>query len=567
MSSNHDREIRYSHNVLPARPVAEGPPSMGPVTRKILRAENALQQRVEFEALVSRISSLFVRLKSDGIDSGIQEALREMGEFIGVDHCHLCRVYGGAQWVDHTHEWSADGIPHTWAGHKGLRLDDHLPWSAVRLRRLDGIAIYSVETLAAEAAVDQETFRAQGIRSVIFVPLAVGGELVGFIGLDSTVREMTWTDDAISLLKIVGGILADALDRRRAEDALRKENDFTQALLNATGALFIVLDSKGQVVRFNQAAENASGYTAGEAAGRTPWDLFLPSGERAASRRGFMQFTATKKATAFEGSLVSRSGERRVISWSNTALLSGDGQTLEYVIMSGIDVTGTKRLEAEVLNVAEREQSRFGHDLHDGLGQHLTGIEFMSQVLSQRLAGGGREAEARDLDEITRLIREAISQTRDLARGLSPVVLQSKGLAVALQDLATSATRHLRIQCGCRVSGKGGTDRVENPEVAIHLYRIAQEAVANAAKHGRASEIQITLTDSGRRLDLTVEDNGKGLPQEVADGVGGMGLRVMHYRAGLIGGTLRLGERAGGGVIITCGVDLTGTFREGRLKP
>ncbi|MES2705785.1 MAG: ATP-binding protein [Verrucomicrobiota bacterium] len=567
MSRNHDREIRFSHSVLPARPMLEGPESMGPVTRKILRAENALQQRVEFEALVSRISSLFVRLKSDEIDRGIQEALREMGEFIGVDHCHLCRVHGAGEWVDHTHEWAADGSPHPWAGTKGLRLDEHLPWSAVRLRRLDGIAIYSVDTLAAEAAVDKETFHAQGIQSVIFVPLAVGGELVGFIGLDSTQREMNWSEDAISLLKIVGGILADALDRRRAEDALRKENDFTQALLNATGALFIVLNAEGLIVRFNQAAENASGYLQDEALGQMAWDLFLPRDERAAARRAFMQFTATKKATAFEGGLVSRFGKRRVISWSNTALLSEDDRTLEYVIMSGIDVTDTKRLEAEVLNVAEREQSRFGHDLHDGLGQHLTGIEFMSQVLSQRLAGADRPDEARDLDEITRLIREAIGQTRDLARGLSPVVLQSKGLAVALQDLAHSATRHLRTQCVCRVARREGPDPAENPEISIHLYRIAQEAVANAAKHGRAGEIIISLTPVGRRMELSIEDNGKGLPPASAEGVGGMGLRVMHYRAGLIGGTLNVGPRAGGGVVVTCTVELSGTFREGRLKP
>lgn len=554
MSNDHDREIRFSHSVLPVRPVQQEPVSAGPVTRKILRAENALQQRVEFEALVSRISSLFVRLKSDEIDRGIQEALREMGEFLRVDHCHLCRVYGEGQWVDHTHEWAAGGYPHPWAGTRGLRLDEHLPWSAVRLRRLDGIAIYSVDTLNPGAAVDQETFRAQGIKSVIFVPMAVGGRLVGFIGLDSTQMEMHWTEDAISLLKIVGGILADALDRRRAEDALRKENDFTQALLNATGALFIVLDAEGRIVRFNHAAETVSGYAQEDVVGKLPWDLFIPRDERVAARRTFKQLTTGATASAFEGSMVSRSGNRRVISWSNTALLSGDGRMVEYVIMSGIDVTDTKRLEAEVLNVAEREQSRFGHDLHDGLGQHLTGIEFMSQVLSQRLVARGRPEEAADLDQITGLIREAIGQTRDLARGLSPVVLQSKGLAVALQDLAASATKHLRLTCQCRFTGEGG-EAVDDPETAIHLYRIAQEAVANAAKHGRATGVILSLASIEGRIELTVEDNGTGLPAGFTGSAGGMGLRVMQYRAGLIGGTLHVGERSGGGVVITCAIE------------
>lgn len=567
MSHDHDREIRFSHSVLPARAGREEPLTAGPVTRKILRAENALQQRVEFEALVSRISSLFVRLKSGEIDRGIHAALAEMGEFLRVDHCHLCRVYGGGELVDHTHEWAAGGQAHPWAGTRGLRLDGHLPWSAVRLRRLDGIAIYSVDTLSAEAAVDQATFRTQGIKSVIFVPMAVGGKLVGFIGLDSTQLEMQWTEDAISLLKIVGGILADALDRRRAEDALRKENDFTQALLNATGALFIVLDAEGKIVRFNHAAETVSGFMQEDVRGKMPWDLFIPRDERTAARRTFKQLTNEATASAFEGSVVSRFGKRRVISWSNTALLSEDGRTVEYVIMSGIDVTDTKRLEAEVLNVAEREQSRFGHDLHDGLGQHLTGIEFMSQVLSQRLAAKGRAEEAADLDQITGLIREAIGQTRDLARGLSPVVLQSKGLAVALQDLAGSATKHLRLKCVCRIQADG-REAVEDPEMAIHLYRIAQEAVANAAKHGRATEVTMSLGNIEGRVELTVEDNGMGLPPDFTGGSGGMGLRVMQYRAGLIGGTLHIGAGTGGGVVITCAIEPVRAARtDGRPVP
>jgi len=364
----------------------------------------------------------------------------------------------------------------------------------------------------------------------------------------------------------VGGILADALDRRRAEDALRKENDFTQALLNATGALFIVLDAEGKIVRFNHAAETVSGYVQEDVRGKLPWDLFIPRDERAAARRTFQQLTTEATASAFEGSVVSRFGKRRVISWSNTALLSEDGRTVEYVIMSGIDVTDTKRLEAEVLNVAEREQSRFGHDLHDGLGQHLTGIEFMSQVLSQRLAGRGRAEEAADLDQITGLIREAIGQTRDLARGLSPVVLQSKGLAVALQDLAGSATKHLRLNCVCRILADS-QEAVEDPELAIHLYRIAQEAVANAAKHGRATEITLSLGNIEGRVELTVEDNGTGLPPDFTGGSGGMGLRVMQYRAGLIGGTLHIGARAGGGVVITCAIEPVRAAREPKPRP
>jgi PAS domain S-box-containing protein len=552
--SHDDIELRYSHAVLPARAVEEDATvPMGPVTRKIRRAETALQQRVEFEALVSRISGMFVRLRSADLDWGIHEALRELGEFIRVDHCHVCRIHSGGHLMDHTHTWSSRDEHQRWEGRINVPIDRHIPWAAQRLRRLDGIAVYSVDALEPEAALDQQTFRQQGIKSVIFVPMAVSGELVGFIGLDSTRLEMHWTEDAISLLKIVAAIIGDAMDRRETEDALRQENAFTNALFSASGAVLIVLDTEGRIIRFNPAAEEVTGLSADEAASHCPWELFVPRDEEPGERRIFRRLAAGAPPSAHEGTIITKTGERRVISWSTTSIPASDG-SIAWVIMSGIDVTEMKRLEADVLNVAEEEQSRFGHDLHDGLGQHLTGIEFMSHVLQQKLAGSGAP-EAEEMEDITRLIREAISHTRDLARGLSPVLLQSKGLAAALQDLAASTTRHMRgIRCSCQALEPLP---VVNHETAIHLYRIAQEAVANAAKHGRASEILISVRELENHLELSIEDNGRGFPNDKSRGTGGMGLRVMHYRAGIIGGTLHITQRPGEGVTVTCSLDLS----------
>lgn len=559
-SHSHDEiEVRYSHNVLPARALEEeSNVPMGPVTRKIRRAESALQQRVEFEALVSRISGMFVRLRSADVDWGIQEALREIGEFLRVDHCHVCRIHSGGMMMDHTQTWSARGPRQHWEGLLNVSIDQTIPWAAQRLRRLDGIAVYSVDALGPEAGIDQETFRVQGIKSVILVPMAVQGELVGYIGLDSTRTEMQWTEDAISLLKIVAAIIGDAMERRDAEDALRRENAFSYALFSATGALLIVLDTEGRIIRFNPSAEYITGLTTTEAEGCCPWDLFVPRDEEDMERRIFRRIAGGAPPTAHEGTIITREGERRVISWSTTSIATESG-SVAYVIMSGIDVTETKRLEADVLNVAEQEQSRFGHDLHDGLGQHLTGIEFMSHVLQQRLES--RDApEAQDMEAITGLIREAISQTRDLARGLSPVVLQSKGLAVALQDLAASTSRHQRgVTCVCHAV----EPLPELPEeTSIHLYRIAQEATNNALRHGRATDVLISIREAGHHLELSIQDNGRGFP-EGGPTSGGMGLRVMHYRAGIIGGTLHISQQPGYGVTITCYLDSARIRRRG----
>ena len=196
--------------------------------------------------------------------------------------------------------------------------------------------------------------------------------------------------------------MGDAMERRDAEDAIRRENAFSYALFSATGALLVVLDTEGRIIRFNPSAEYITGMSAAECEGCSPWDLWVPRDEQTEERRIFRRIVAGAPPAAHEGNIITRNGERRVISWSTTSIPSEDGG-VAYVIMSGIDVTETKRLEADVLNVAEQEQSRLGHDLHDGLGQHLTGIEFMSHVLAQKLESSN-SPEAGDMEEIARLI-------------------------------------------------------------------------------------------------------------------------------------------------------------------
>ncbi len=549
MAQTPTRETYTAHLITPGLP-EEALPAMGPSTRRMRRTESALQQRVEFEALVSRITGIFVGLRSSDLEWGVHEALRQMGEFLRVDHCNVCIVHTNGQLLDHRYSWSSTGAPSLWAGRTNIPIDRHLPWAANRLRRLDGIAVYSVETLDPEAAIDQTTLREAGVKSVILMPMAVQGEMVGFIGLDSVRVEMSWSEDAISLLKIVSTLLGDSLERERIEERMRAEHEFTNALLSAAGAVIIVTDAEGNIVRFNAAAETLSGYSAAEAVGQTPWDLFVASDERASGRRIFRKVAAGAPPQAHEGSLMARDGERHTISWSTTSIPSASG-SVGYIIMSGIDVSETKRLEAEVLNVAEREQSRIGHDLHDGLGQTLAGIEFMSHVLHQRLANQSRP-EATEMEEITTLIRDAIRTTRDLARGLSPVLLQSKGLSIALNDLAASTSRQIR---GVRCTSEPDPRAPETPpEIAIHLYRIAQEAVNNAVRHGKATCIDISLRLADHLMEVCVEDNGQGFPDNFDFGTG-MGLRVMQYRASIIRGALSLSQRPGEGVSVSCTVD------------
>lgn len=204
------------------------------------------------------------------------------------------------------------------------------------------------------------------------------------------------------------------------------------------------------------------------------------------------------------------------------------------------------RLEEEILRISEREQLRIGHDLHDSLCQHLTGIALAGQVLSEQLAKSPAQAEA--VNHIVQLIEDAIELTRRLARGLHPVEMKNEGFMDSLQELTASISERFKVACRFECESPV---LVEEPDVAIHLYRIAQEAINNAIKHGKAREVVIGLETDETGTKLTVTDDGVGLPANFRAGPG-MGLRIMAYRASIIGGSFAMEAADGGGTRVTC---------------
>lgn len=212
------------------------------------------------------------------------------------------------------------------------------------------------------------------------------------------------------------------------------------------------------------------------------------------------------------------------------------------------DITRRVDLEREILAVAERERERIGRELHDDLCQELLGIEFMSESAARKWEASAPGA-ARDYRAVSGSIRNAIAHARELARGLSPpAVMVDRGLVPALQDLALRTQRVFQRKCLCRCPAPVA---LHDESTAINLYRIAQEAVSNAIRHGKATRIEISLTPDGRDLTLAVHDNGCGLPDTAGESEG-MGLHIMHYRAGVINGTLSVGRRPRGGTTVRC---------------
>lgn len=206
-----------------------------------------------------------------------------------------------------------------------------------------------------------------------------------------------------------------------------------------------------------------------------------------------------------------------------------------------------ERLDQEIAGVADRERRRLGQNLHDSLGQHLTGTALAAQVLREKLAGRAA-SEVDDADKVVRYIEDGIDLTRNLARGFFSPELEADGLNVALQGLAANISE--RFGVSCRFSGDDAV-RVGDAKTATQLYHIAQEAVMNAVKHASPTKIDIALARNGRKLTLAVADDGRGFPQRLPEPPG-LGLRLMRHGASLIGGKLDIANSPAGGTLVTC---------------
>jgi PAS domain S-box-containing protein len=344
----------------------------------------------------------------------------------------------------------------------------------------------------------------------------------------------------------IHGVGFDITDLKQTEEALQKERNVVSAILDTVGALVMVLDQEGRIIRFNRACEQMTGYSFPEVHGKFIWDLFLVPEEVERFKSSFQKTRTDQSSQEYESGWLRRDGSQRIIAWSTT-VLPGVNEAATYIIASGIDITERKRLEKTILEISTREQRRIGQDLHDGLGQHLTGIAFMSKVQEHKLMEKGLP-EAGDAAKIVNLVNEAIHKTRELARGLSPVVSDAHGLMSALQQWAGEVEDLFAVSCQFQCFAPV---LIHDDTVATHLYYIAREAVNNAIKHGHAREILIRLATLGQQGTLCIEDNGCGIGK-IAPGNKGMGMHLMNHRARMVGGSLEVQPASTGGTIVIC---------------
>jgi two-component system sensor kinase FixL len=335
----------------------------------------------------------------------------------------------------------------------------------------------------------------------------------------------------------------DKADRNQIEGRLRElagiVDNFDDAIVSAT--------TDGIIVSWNEAAERIYGYSAQEAVGRSASMLIPPGREN--EMREILQRIRRGEWTKNMGTTRSRK-DGTLIDVLVTAFPINHfmGQDRCALVIAR-DITLRKRMEEKLLEIGADERRRLGHDLHDGLGQFLLGIALKIKMLEEALTKEN-STEAWRAREVVGLVNTAIAQTRNLAHGLDPVHVEANGLVAALRNLAGQTRELFQVECAFDCE----PEHLDvNAQTGIAFYRITQEAIQNAIRHGQARRINVELVVDDLRLCLKISDNGKGFSPD-SRSRSGMGLQIMQFRANSIRGLLAIESQPDEGTRIECTV-------------
>jgi len=275
---------------------------------------------------------------------------------------------------------------------------------------------------------------------------------------------------------------------------------------------------------------------------------FVHPDDHVATRNEFDKLINDQETTFFENRYRHQNGDYHWLRWS---MWSTPDRQWAYAIAQ--DITRNKRQEQEILEIADREKERLGLELHDSLCQSLAGIAALSLTLSKRLATHSDTTAATSAVEIKNLLNETIRQARDIAHDLSPIGINTIGLQGSIETLAFNTQQWHNTPCILTLEH---TFPRLHHEIEKHLFRIAQEAVCNAVKHGKSDQIKISLSAKNNEGFLNIRDNGLGILDKLGD-TDGIGLHTMHYRARLIGGRLDIQQLSQCGIAVICIFPLT----------
>jgi len=343
-------------------------------------------------------------------------------------------------------------------------------------------------------------------------------------------------------------IQRDITERNRVVEALRREHEVNRSILDTIQNVILILDTQGRILQFNAYLEQISGWKLDEVRGRDWFETFLPKTDHGVIRRLFGDALSSTRTKGNVNPILTKDGDMRYIEWYDSTLTDSEGRLIG-LLCTGQDVTERRELERHIVDVSNAERWRIGTDMHDSVGQELTGLAMSTDALLVSLSRESRP-ETKIAEKIKEGLTRALTQVRTLSRGMNPVDIDGEGLMSALSELVHQLNE---------LPGIRSTFRCDQPvllpdnEVATQLYRIAQEATTNAIRHGKPDAITISMERTDHHLILRIADNGIGIADSDSPSAG-MGLRTMAYRARMIQADLQVRPIPSGGTEVVCSI-------------
>lgn len=345
-------------------------------------------------------------------------------------------------------------------------------------------------------------------------------------------------------------LINDVTERHRITEKFRQERELSENVINTAQCIVLLLDLNGKIVRFNPYFESLAGWRLADIQGQDWIETCIPEKERELVKSRFHAATNGQRTSGKVNSVQCRDGSFRTIEWHDAILCEAEGQKIG-IVATGQDITERRALERHLLQIADEEQRRIGHDLHDGLGQELTGLVMMADSLTMDLKDKAFP-ECGLAERIAAHVEDMLEHVRALSQGMNPLDIDPQGLGTELNLLAEHVSNLYHVEC--RLASDSNID-LASSETATNLYRIAQEAITNAVKHGKSSQVEIRVSQTDSQLQLRISDNGTGIADFGAVKTG-VGMRSMRYRADIIGGTLRIEPGSDGGTVVICELPL-----------
>jgi len=458
-------------------------------------------------------------------------------------------------------------------------VEGHSPWKP-GAKNPEPVCISDVDIADIPKSL-KSTIRREGIRAGAFIPLVSSRKLIGkFMAYHDAPH--VFTEDELKLATTLATQLAQAIEHRRDEEALRESEARLRATVEQATAGVVRCDKNGRMIFANRTFCQMLGYTESELIGKNITDVTHPD-DADENMRLFQRMVRDGSPLELEKRYIRKDGS---VLWTDVSAggVRGLDGKIETAVAVIVDVTDRKQaemalqkshellehrvkdrtreldtannelkneierrkgLEGEILSVSDREQQRLGQELHDGLCQHLTAVAFMARSMATRLRDH-RVIDADDIEKIAGLVNKAAVDTRNLSRALHRADVDAVALIAALRDLVDR--EFWRTPCRLEVKP---SFYIEDDAAAANLYRIAREAVINANKHAQAGHIIVRLERVRKEMVLRVIDDGVGFPKKLKPQQG-LGYHIMKYRAQLIGGRLKIDSPRTGGTRLSC---------------